>query len=373
MIYRIGRIAMPVLALLSIFVVSPTRLPAQPPSTSKDEGSVLVRQAYEMSQKADEVAEYTQVISLCQKGLDAGVPGESLKYARELMSWAHNRRGQVALDAGEFKTAQPDFEAAIKHDPTRWRAWHNRGYCRAAEGDYKHAMDDFDQTLKLNPKYNKAYFNRAELHFVLGQLENAIQDYTKAIQIDPNDSEAYNLRGFAYYRATDFTKAKADYNTALKIDPKNVAALVNRGDLYADFGQYDAAARDYQLAINTDPENDRAYVSASWMMATCTDAKFRNADLAMQAANKALELIGEGEHPERFRYLEVLAAAQANAGDFETAAKTQTQANGLAPDEDRERFAARLKLYASKQPYRDTKPAPPKEGIEATQTGKRSE
>ncbi len=373
MLHRItcGRVLFLAASAVLLSVAGSASVLAQPSANAKDDGSVLVRQAYEISQKADKVTEYAQVIALCQKGLDAGLPGESLKYARELMSWAHNRRGQVALDAGEFQTAMPDFEAAIKHDPSRWRAWHNRGYCRAAEGDYAHAMEDFDHTIELNPKYNKAYFNRAELHFVLGKLDEAIQDYTKAIHIDPSDSEAYNLRGFAYYRATDFTKAKADYNQALKIDPKNIAALVNRGDLYADFGQYDAAARDYQLAINTDPESDRAYVSAAWMMATCTDQRFRNADLAMQAANKALEIMGDEEHPERFRYLEVLAAAQANAGNFDGAVKTQTKANELAPEEDRDRFAGRLKLYAAKQPYRDTKPA--EKTSDATQPSKRTE
>lgn len=356
------------IAMLLLSCLALPVLAQAPPK--KEDGSPLLKQAYDLSQKAEDEAGYNKVLELCQQGLATGVPAESVKYARDLMSWAHNRRGQVRLEANDLQAALNEFEQALKLDPTRWRALHNRGYCRAATGDLKGALEDFDRTIALNPKYSKAYFNRAEIYCADNKLELAVRDYSEALRVNPSDAEAYNLRGHAYYRLRDFGRAQNDYNQSLRIDPKNVQALVNRGDFYGDFGKYAEAARDYQSALNNDPENHRAYLSAAWMMATCPDNKFRNADLALQAANKAVELLGDGPSAFRHRYLEALAAAHANAGQFEQAVKVQTEARDNAPVNEQVKFAERIKLYQSGQPYRDAR-ANPQANPQANATSQR--
>ena len=56
-------------------------------------------------------------------------------------------------------------------------------------------------------------------------------------------------------------------------------------------------------------------------------------------------------------YIDTLAAACAELGDFESALKWQTEAIGLSSNaKDRERAEARLKLYQNKKPYRDVDP-----------------
>ena len=53
-------------------------------------------------------------------------------------------------------------------------------------------------------------------------------------------------------------------------------------------------------------------------------------------------------------HLSTLAAAHAEAGDFEAAQTRQTDANALySRPEDREKGEIRLKLYREKKPYRD--------------------
>ena len=52
-----------------------------------------------------------------------------------------------------------------------------------------------------------------------------------------------------------------------------------------------------------------------------------------------------------------LAAAYAEAGEYDAAVHWQTKANALYPAaDDRERGEARLKLYQDKKPYREIDP-----------------
>jgi hypothetical protein len=52
-----------------------------------------------------------------------------------------------------------------------------------------------------------------------------------------------------------------------------------------------------------------------------------------------------------------MAAACAEAGDFESAVKWQTKADDLhADDEDKRVGESRLELYRDKKPYRDDEP-----------------
>ena len=57
--------------------------------------------------------------------------------------------------------------------------------------------------------------------------------------------------------------------------------------------------------------------------------------------------------------LDTLAAAYAEAGDFDSAVKWETKAIELESDaHEKAEYAERLKLYRDKKPYRDPMPRP---------------
>jgi tetratricopeptide (TPR) repeat protein len=87
-------------------------------------------------------------------------------------------------------------------------------------------------------------------------------------------------------------------------------------------------------------------------MATCPVEQFRNAELALQSAAKAVELEGEGD----WTYLDVLAAAQASVGKYAEAQTTIEKALQIAPDETLPTLQSRLALYRNRQPYRQSEP-----------------
>jgi tetratricopeptide (TPR) repeat protein len=74
----------------------------------------------------------------------------------------------------------------------------------------------------------------------------------------------------------------------------------------------------------------------------------RDGKFAVEIALKACEFT-EWKNP---AYLDTIAAAYAELGDFDVAVKWQTKAIELLPNEkEKEEYRTRLKLYQEKKPY----------------------
>jgi tetratricopeptide (TPR) repeat protein len=325
-------------------------------------GRAAVQVAYEKSQAADSIEDYTEIIDLCQQ-VGAGQAEEAVGlYARQLLAWAANRRGEAysqeasKLGAqGQAKEATArdqlallDFDRAVASDPAKWKAWHNRGVSQALIGKYEPALDDLTKALELNQNYANTWFNRAEVRYELGQYADAVADYTEVIVRQPDDFGAFTGRGHAHFRMGDMTKALADYERAISLDAKSPGALVNRGDTHRQLGNWAEAAADYRAAVKLDERYGRGYRAAAWLMATCPDDKFRNADLAIRAAEQAIELDGAQD----YLYLDALAAAYASAGKYSQAVTAAQEALTAAPQEAQTAVKERLALYQGGQLYR---------------------
>jgi tetratricopeptide (TPR) repeat protein len=134
------------------------------------------------------------------------------------------------------------------------------------------------------------------------------------------------------------------------LNSDDAVAVADRGEAYRAMGQWEAAANDFRRAIELDPQMARAYQSAAWLMATCPDQRYRNPKLAVQAAEKAVAIQGD----EDYIYLDTLAAAYANDGQFGRAQSTVRQAIALTPPDYAGRLKMRLDMYRQKKPFRQT-------------------
>ena len=145
--------------------------------------------------------------------------------------------------------------------------------------------------------------------------------------------------------------AIADFNQAIKLDPKLASAYDNRGLAWGRMKEYEKAIADYGEAIRLDPKFVSAWNDRAWEEATAIEPKVRDGKKAIADSTKALELAGSKEDP---LLLTTLAAAYAEAGDFESAAKWQARAVELAPStEQKTDWQARLELYRGRQAYRE--------------------
>ncbi len=310
--------------------------------------------AYQISKTARTEKQFTQIIELCQKTLAARPSEKQAAYARKLQAWSCNRRGELRADAGEDDLAQADFEAAVKLDKTNWRALHNRGVGFAARTKFAEAAADFDEVIRLHPEFATVWFNRGELRSQNADFNGAIEDYNQALKLQPNDPAALVGRGHAWYQLGENEDALKDYDRALELDGQRATTFVFRAAALAEAGRYAAAADDYRSAIRLEPNSAAGYQAAAWLMATCPDEEFRDAKLAVKASRRAIELRGHDE----YRDQETLAAALAEDGQFDAAIKAQQRAIELAGNDDKEltkMLTGRLKVYRTKQPYRENR------------------
>ena len=312
--------------------------------------AILIRQAYDVSQKAKFEEEFGAVIELCDKALAAPLDAQAQDYAKKLSAWAHNRRGELRAAGKADDTGLDDFETAIQLDPSRWKPFYNRAISYANSGRLDDALADLNRTIALKPDYIKALFNRGEVRFAQGDIEGSIQDYTQAIELQPRNSEAYSSRGFSYYSLGNYREAFRDFDRAIALDNRNADAHVNRADAYGDQGQFERAANGYRQAVRIDPNHGRAFLGWAWLLATCPVERYRDPEQALEYAQRAVELEGNSH----YRYLDGLAAAYASAGQFEEAQKLQSQVIDAAPEDEKAKYQKRLDLYIAGKPYRDT-------------------
>jgi tetratricopeptide (TPR) repeat protein len=258
--------------------------------------------------------------------------------------------GQADISRRLDGKAMEDFEAAIKLDPQRWKSYHHRGVCYALAGQFEKALSDFTKTIELRPEYESAWFNRGEIHYEMGRFAKAVADYDEAIRLQANDAGFFTSRGHAHFQLRQFDKALDDYSRAVELDPRNPQRITNRGDAFRSLGQWERAADDFRQAVNVDSRFGRAFQSAAWLMSTCPDEQYRQPDLALRAARKAVELDGDQD----YIYLDTLAAAFANSGQFDKAQEVIRRAIQLAPAENAGPLKHRLDLYRSGKPFRQT-------------------
>jgi Flp pilus assembly protein TadD len=242
------------------------------------------------------------------------------------------------------------------------RAQSEKAFENGLEANRKHdddqAITQFSESIRLRPDNSMAYYNRGNAYSNKRDYDKAIADYTAAIRIEPDYIAAYNDRANAYGYKNDWTKAIADETEAIRLNPDFVEAHYTRGLFYERTGDYDKAAADLSEAVRLNQDFLDAYFKLAWLLATCPDVNVRNGEYAVQYALKACDLTQWKDDS----MLSALAAAYAEAGRFDDAAKWQTKyldsdylkTNPSSDTLDKAR--RRLSLYEQKMPYHEAKP-----------------
>ncbi len=154
----------------------------------------------------------------------------------------------------------------------------------------------------------------------------------------------------------DFDKALRNFTEAIRINPKLAAAYFNRGLVMTQKNDYQAAIEDISEALRLDPDDANANHYLAWLLATNPDDNIRVSQRAIDLATKACKRSG-WRNP---KYIQTLAAANANAGDWENAVERQKRVIEMVTDDEDKEFANHLlKLYEQKTPLRFGSPDQP--------------
>jgi tetratricopeptide (TPR) repeat protein len=212
------------------------------------------------------------------------------------------------------------------------------------------AVDYFTKKLDEQPDNDQWFAFRGWARFRQGKAEEALKDYAEAIRLKPRAASWYGNRGLIYVEAKKLDEAIADFTTAIDLTGSEIGYRY-RGMAYSRKKDFAKAADDYAKAVELDPESALGQNQLAWVLATAPDDKVRDGKRAVEAAKKACELT---DH-KNGGYLDTLAAAYAESGQFGEAVEWQEKALkvGDIPVKDLDGARKRLELYKQKKPYRE--------------------
>lgn len=140
-------------------------------------------------------------------------------------------------------------------------------------------------------------------------------------------------------------------NEALELDPSQTRVLQVRAEAYAEVSDFEAMEADAMKYFRANPQNhSHLLLRLAFALATHPEAKRRDGQRALKFAQLAVDQLKETQ-PEAHGGLEMLAAAQAETGDFAAAAKTQQELMRLEGGEQ-PYYEKQLKLYQAGKPFR---------------------
>ena len=261
---------------------------------------------------------------------------------KQKKGWLHKN------DVVESDKAIGHFSAQVQNNPTS-EALHQRGLVFSKLGQPKKALTDFDAAIARDANNVGVYNDRGNVHRKQGNLEKAMADFNTVVQRGVKHPVVFTNIGLVWHDAGNNDKAITSFDAAIRLDPKFSPSYEARGSSHQANHDFAKAIADFKTAVRLDPNFDRAHNNLAWIQATCRDARFRNGAQAVANASKVCELTGFQDAG----YLDTLAAALAEAGQFVEAVKRATESVELAGASSRESIAKRLELYKAKQPYRD--------------------
>jgi tetratricopeptide (TPR) repeat protein len=260
-------------------------------------------------------------------------------------------RGTAKADLGRFNEAIHDFNSAVVLQPGNGDYYVKRGRCFLATAGWPEAKWDAEKALELQPDNSDALWIRGFVYLKNEEWDKAWVDLNRAANLNPRDANVLSMRARVYEHKGHLEKAVADYNKAIELHPDWARLYGGRGYEYMLMKHYARGEQDLQKALTLDPLCGQALNELAWIRATCREAKFRNGKEAIQLAGKACQL----SHFADWNKVDTLAAAFAEAGDFEEAIKCEKQAMAMEsfPADHKKSAQEHLKAYERHRAWRE--------------------
>jgi tetratricopeptide (TPR) repeat protein len=170
-------------------------------------------------------------------------------------SFAYNSRGNAWRDKDDNERAIPDYDEAIRLNPTYAHPYLGRGNANRELGEFDRALADYNEAIRLDPRDPYIYHGRANVWVDRGEFDRAIADETEALNLDPKYSESYSGRAIAWSRKGEFDRALRDHDEAVRLAPKEPRYLSSRGATWRLRGDLERSLADLNQAIRLAPDH----------------------------------------------------------------------------------------------------------------------
>jgi Flp pilus assembly protein TadD len=268
---------------------------------------------------------------------------------------AHINLGVALMDEGRDGDAVAEFLEALRIDPRSAEANNNMGAIMFRRRQYDEAKAYLGQTLRVDPRHAEALNNLGSVLYQQGQVDQAGEHFAEALRLEPEYAEASCNLGMVRLRQGRVEEARERFAEALRLYPRGPDMHERVGRAFLIHGRIGDALEQLTETVRLEPDRADALNDCAMIWATAADPRYRDGRRAVAAARRACELTG-WRNPS---FLDTLASACAEAGDFAGAVRWQGEAlarvEGLA---DRRDFLARLELYRRGQPYHEAAASP---------------
>jgi tetratricopeptide (TPR) repeat protein/peroxiredoxin len=262
---------------------------------------------------------------------------------------AHKNLAITMQRQGQFVEAKSHLQKALLIKPDDASIYLSLGLIAKAQRNPGKAIENYQRALELKPDYAEAYSNLGMVMHEQKKLEEAIKHYLKAIEVKPDYTEAkFNLANALYVQGK-MDEALRYYNQVVTIMPKHPMVLTRLGDVYRSKGEPAKAIKYYSSVLELQQNFPLAMNGLAWIHATHPDAKWRDGAKAVALAERCCQITQNRMVPA----LNTLAAAYAEMGRFEDAAKWQIMAIERTKEGNQTELEERLKLYETGKPYRE--------------------
>jgi tetratricopeptide (TPR) repeat protein len=171
-----------------------------------------------------------------------------------------------------------------------------------------------------------------------GRFDEAQKAFGRCLSIDPAHAPAYSARaGLNHWQGRDL-KALEDISKALSLRPDHPGDRHNRAVVLAALGRQAEAMREYESALSLQPHSAGTLNNLAWLLATADDPGLRDCRRAIDYARKSVESVRSAP------WLDTLAAAYAECGQFDLAVRIESEACALSRPPN-PAFENRLELY----------------------------
>ena len=219
------------------------------------------------------------------------------------------------------------FEALSRAEPKRVDTHNDIAVMYDELGRFADAAVHFEAVVKLQPNSAAAHYNLGTEIAALGKPAEAMLQFREALRLQPDYALAHNNLGHALVRLGNLSAAREEFTEAATLDPKLADARYNIGALDAADGHTAAAIERFREAVRLQPDWLQAVGTLAWVLATAPSAALRNPDEAVRLAAHAAELSDRRDAD----ILDIVAAAEAAAGQFDAAVATCDAALALNP------------------------------------------
>jgi protein O-mannosyl-transferase len=238
--------------------------------------------------------------------------------AKNPAAWmAHNNLAMELLNQGDLQGAKRHFESALELRPQSARTHNNLGGLLVVRRQYPAAVKHFEEALRIEPNFVGAHLNLCKALVTTGDIRQAMTHYLQALRVDGHVADTHDQLAFLLLHAADRQGANDFFDEALRIHG------------------------DWVLLAN----------EMAWNLATSHDPDRRDPQRAKILAQKA----AEQTHYANANILDTLAAAYAQSGNFQSAARTARRALSLAERGSdaslTQDIRHRIQLYESGRPY----------------------